>query len=75
MSIREGETQPLLTTAELAAYLQVPVTTLHRWRHDGTGPDAMRVGRHLRYEPQDVDRWLEGQKKPVQNGRKGAMQT
>lgn len=56
----------LLTTAEVADYLRLPVATLHRWRHGGVGPEAMRIGRHLRYEVADVDRWLMENKKPVQ---------
>jgi predicted DNA-binding transcriptional regulator AlpA len=48
----------LWTTQEVAEFLGVPVTTLHRWRYDGTGPDAFRVGRHLRYDPDVVRCWL-----------------
>jgi excisionase family DNA binding protein len=48
----------LWTTKEVAAFLGVPVTTLHRWRYEGTGPDAFRVGRHLRYDPNEVRAWL-----------------
>jgi len=48
----------LWTTKEVAAFLGVPVTTLHRWRYEGTGPDAFRVGRHLRYDPDAVRVWL-----------------
>lgn len=48
----------LWTTKELAAFLGVPVATLHQWRHAGTGPPAFRVGRHLRYDPDSVRRWL-----------------
>lgn len=48
----------LLTTTELAAYLSVPVATLHQWRHRGVGPRGIRVGRHVRYRSSDVDAWL-----------------
>jgi excisionase family DNA binding protein len=48
----------LWTTREVAAYLGVPVTTLHQWRSGRIGPDAFRVGRHLRYDPDVVKRWL-----------------
>jgi excisionase family DNA binding protein len=48
----------LWTTPEVAAYLGVPVTTLHQWRSGRIGPDAFRVGRHLRYDPDVVKRWL-----------------
>lgn len=48
----------LWTTPEVAAFLGVPVPTLHRWRYLGTGPEAFKVGRHLRYDPEAVRRWL-----------------
>jgi predicted site-specific integrase-resolvase len=48
----------LWTTKEVSAFLGVPVATLHQWRHAGTGPAAFRVGRHLRYDPDVVRRWL-----------------
>lgn len=48
----------LWSAPEVAAFLQVPVTTLHQWRYHGIGPAAYRVGRHLRYDPAVVRRWL-----------------
>lgn len=48
----------LWTVEETATYLGVPVATMYRWRHHGTGPVAYRVGRYLRYEPTEVQRWL-----------------
>ncbi len=51
----------LLTSEELAGLLKVPVATLYRWRYQGTGPTAIRVGRHLRYRRRDVIAWLDDQ--------------
>jgi excisionase family DNA binding protein len=48
-----------LTPIELAALLGVPVQTIYQWRHRRTGPPGFRVGRHLRYDPRDVGRWIE----------------
>jgi excisionase family DNA binding protein len=48
----------LLSAEEVSEYLGIPVTTLCRWRHLGTGPTAVRVGRHLRYEAAAVRKWL-----------------
>jgi hypothetical protein len=45
-------------TVELTVPVGVPVATLHRWRYLGTGPAAFRVGKHLRYDPDVVRRWL-----------------
>jgi excisionase family DNA binding protein len=52
----------LLSVPELAELLQVPVGTIYRWRHRGEGPEPIRVGRLLRYDPADVAAWLEGRK-------------
>lgn len=49
----------LWTVGQVSDYLGVPVATLYVWRHRGTGPKAYRVGRHLRYDPADVRRWLD----------------
>nr|WP_281367253.1 helix-turn-helix domain-containing protein [Nocardioides kongjuensis] len=37
----------------------IPVATLYQWRHKGCGPEAYRVGRHLRYEPSTLRSWLD----------------
>ena len=49
----------LWTIQEVSAFLGIPVATLHQWRYLGTGPDAYRVGKHLRYNPVAVQAWLE----------------
>lgn len=49
----------LLSTEEVARILVVPVNTLYCWRYKGTGPKALRVGKHLRYRLADVLAWLE----------------
>ena len=51
----------LWTAEETAAYLQVPKATLYQWRYLGIGPKAGRVGRHLRYDPEDVRAWFRQQ--------------
>ncbi|KPC90060.1 DNA-binding protein, partial [Streptomyces sp. NRRL F-6602] len=38
--------------------LGVPVETIYQWRRKGTGPRGLRVGRHLRYDPEDVRAWV-----------------
>lgn len=49
----------LLTIAEVADFLGVPVGTVYQWRHKRTGPKGIRVGRHVRYRPREVEAWLE----------------
>ncbi len=56
---RHERLAPLLTTDELAEYLGVPRATIYRWRYDGTGPKAYRIGRHLRYRRADVEAFIE----------------
>jgi excisionase family DNA binding protein len=49
------------TTDDVATFLGVPVATLYQWRHRGIGPKSRRVGRHVRYMPEDVRAWFEEQ--------------
>jgi predicted DNA-binding transcriptional regulator AlpA len=51
----------LLTIAEVADVLRVPIATLRYWRHLGTGPRSFRVGRGVRYWRHDVTDWLHQQ--------------
>jgi hypothetical protein len=48
----------LWSVHDVADFLGIPVSTLHQWRYLGTGPAAFRVGKHLRYDPDVVRRWL-----------------
>ncbi len=45
---------------EVAMILGVPVKTLYHWRYKGVGPAGMRVGRHLRYRPADLELRIHG---------------
>ena len=49
----------LLTIAELSDYLGIPVATLYDWRVDGVGPQAVKLGRALRYPESCVRTWIE----------------
>lgn len=51
--------EQLLAPAEVSRWLRIPVGTLYRWRSNGSGPPAIRVGRHLRYRASDLRAWLE----------------
>ena len=50
-----------MTLEQVADYLQIPRGTLYQWRHRGTGPLGIRVGRFVRYRVADVEAWLEQQ--------------
>lgn len=49
----------LLTAPEVADYLGVPLATLYQWRTKGTAPRGVKVGRHIRFRPADVEAWCE----------------
>jgi excisionase family DNA binding protein len=51
----------LMTIADLATMLGVPVDTLYGWRHRGEGLRGYRVGRHVRSRRSSVEAWLEEQ--------------
>lgn len=58
--MRSGnEIARLLSVKELSDFLQVPIATIYQWRCQGDGPKAMRVGRYLRFDMEDVLTWLE----------------
>ena len=48
----------LLTPAQLSRRLAVPTATLAFWRATNQGPSFLKIGRHVRYDAQDVDNWL-----------------
>lgn len=50
----------VLTTAEVAALLQVNTSTLCRWRQQGAGPRVVWLSRNMpRYQRSDVLAWIE----------------
>jgi excisionase family DNA binding protein len=49
-----------MTTDELSEFLRIPRASIYRWRQDGSGPKAVRVGKHLRWRRSDVEAWLDG---------------
>ena len=48
----------LLTTLELAQWLQLNVSTLKHWRGRSEGPPWVMVGGAVRYRAADVEGWL-----------------
>jgi predicted DNA-binding transcriptional regulator AlpA len=49
----------LWSISDVSEYLGVPVATLYQWRHQGYGPIGKRVGRYVRYDPNEVRKWFE----------------
>lgn len=46
---------PLITEKALAAYLNVSLKLIQKWRYAGGGPRFVRVGRTIRYRPEDIN--------------------
>lgn len=49
-----------LTPGQVADMFAIPLKTVYAWRRHKTGPPAIRIGRHLRYDPRALDRWVAG---------------
>ena len=48
----------LWSIKDVGRYLDVPVATIYQWRVRGEGPRAIRMGKHLRFEPEVVRAWV-----------------
>jgi predicted DNA-binding transcriptional regulator AlpA len=51
--------EPLLTSKEVAALLQVSASTLCRWRDHRQGPPWINLGGIPRYRTDDLTNWTE----------------
>ncbi|WP_052112902.1 helix-turn-helix domain-containing protein [Knoellia aerolata] len=59
----EPKPRPLWHAEDVAEYLGVPLKTLYKWRLEKHGPPCARIGKHLRYVPDDVVAWVESCKR------------
>jgi predicted DNA-binding transcriptional regulator AlpA len=48
----------MLTVREAAAHLSLSISTLNKLRCTGFGPVYFKLGRAVRYDPDDLDQWL-----------------
>lgn len=48
----------LWDTAKVASLCGVSEATVRYWRHVRTGPPSARLGRHVRYRPDEVRAWI-----------------
>lgn len=48
----------LLTMAEVAAVLRMPLSTLRTWRVDGGGPRGTKIGKRVLFRRRDVNDWV-----------------
>ena len=56
MTTNSGQ-RPWLSNQDLADRYGVPIDTVRKWRHEGTGPKGVRFGRHVRYDITECERW------------------
>jgi hypothetical protein len=50
--------EPLWGIEDVSKYLRIPVQTLYKWRNTNYGPRGRKIGKYVRYEPQDVRAWF-----------------
>lgn len=48
----------LITAQDTANKLGIKRQLLDQWRCQGKGPKFIRMGRMIRYRPDDVDQWI-----------------
>jgi hypothetical protein len=61
--LTERDPEDLLTLAEVAEILRVPVNTMRWWRQRGVGPEFFKIGRHLVTTVGDVRRFIREQRR------------
>lgn len=54
----QGNAVQLLTTEEVAVWLQVAPKTLRNWRSAGIGPTALKLHGVVRYDRYAVEAWI-----------------
>lgn len=59
MKTAERSLPRFLTELETSRVLQVSAATLRTWRCRGTGPKFVRLGRCVRYRPEDLARFAD----------------
>ena len=61
------EKEKLLTTKEVAEYLDIALSTVKQYRVNRTGPVYIKVGPLVRYRKADVDTWLKNKEMQANN--------
>ncbi|MDX8146513.1 helix-turn-helix domain-containing protein [Lentzea sp. BCCO 10_0061] len=51
----------LWTINDVADFLGIPVQTLYQWRTRKYGPPGRRIGKYVRYIPDEVKTWFDAQ--------------
>lgn len=59
----ERPKQRFLNTTQAAVRMGIKRLTLARWRTEGKGPRYHKVGGRVLYDPDDIDEWLDDQRR------------
>lgn len=59
---------PLMTVKQVAAYLNMNEKTIYEWALKGRIP-GIKMGRTWRFRREDLEEWLEGQRRDVNKNR------
>ena len=62
MESRDGTLDRLRDESAVARQLACEVKTLQAWRCRGGGPPFVKIGRLVRYRPEDVEQWIESRR-------------
>ncbi|MFJ9040421.1 helix-turn-helix transcriptional regulator [Streptomyces sp. NPDC102406] len=57
-TLRAGLPDRYLTPDDIAEIFEVPKETVYQWRKKRTGPPGFRIGKHVRYDPADVQSYV-----------------
>jgi excisionase family DNA binding protein len=60
-----NSTDRLWGVKDLAEYLGIPVQTIYQWRSKHYGPPGRRIGKHVRFVPEEVRAWVASLSKDV----------
>lgn len=61
-TLRSGLPDRYLTPDDIAEIFDVPKETVYQWRKKGTGPPGFRIGKHVRYDPTEVEIYVNQRK-------------
>ncbi|MER8558596.1 helix-turn-helix domain-containing protein [Mesorhizobium sp. M0578] len=63
MTNTPAEARKMLRTHGAALHVGLSVSTLEKLRLTGDGPEYIKLGRTVVYKPEDLDAWMEGNRR------------
>ena len=70
VSLPDGKDADLITIAEAAAIVRMPLNSMRWHRQNDTGPRFFKIGRHVVTTIGDLRDWIEEQKQKDSSGRR-----